>query len=166
MTKTSDTAKIGKILNVKGFFTQYRYIQGRTLAELESILGYEQGRLEDGIMGGFLMKIPTPPEFELYGYSQVAGHKWDSPDHHSHHQRNSVDRNYLKKYLSNEVFTLTGPLSLVKVFPIIRHDSSKGNDEQYPPGSGVPQWSLTSELPIKITTVVKNYPNGVLDLNF
>ena len=48
---------------------------GRTLQELENILGFHKGRLSEGIVVVALLQIPSKTQFELLGYTQVTGHK-------------------------------------------------------------------------------------------
>jgi hypothetical protein len=48
------------------------------LQELENILGFHKGRLSKGIVVAALLQIPSKPQFELLGYTQVAGHKINS----------------------------------------------------------------------------------------
>ena len=47
--------QLNQINQIKGCITQERYIKGRSLTELERILGFEKGRLDKGIVVAGLM---------------------------------------------------------------------------------------------------------------
>ena len=51
--------KINDIMLVRGCITQEHYIKGRSLGELERILGFEKGRLENGIIVAALIQLPA-----------------------------------------------------------------------------------------------------------
>jgi hypothetical protein len=139
---------INKTILVKGCITQERYIKGRSLAELERLLGFEKGRLEKGIVVAALIQLPAAHQFELLGYSQVAEHKSKAID------PKKLDVNKLKEMVIKEAFTLVGNKRLVKVIANKPHNTKVDNDIQYPPGLGVPQWKLTTALPARVTGIV------------
>lgn len=136
--------KINDIMLVRGCITQEHYIKGRSLGELERILGFEKGRLENGIIVAALIQLPTAHQFEFLGYSQVAEHK------HKEIDPKKLDIGKLKQIVLNDTFTLSGHKRLVKVIANKPHDKSRDNDEQYPPGLGVPQWKLTANISARI----------------
>ena len=136
-----------QIIQVKGCITQERYIKGKTLPELERLLGFESGRLDKGIVVAALIELPTPHQFELLGYSQVAEHKFN-PD-----KTKGLDVNKLKELLRKEVFMLTGSKRLVKVIANKPHNDKLDNDTQYPPGQGVPQWKLNTPLAARVIAI-------------
>ena len=39
---------IGDKIEIRGFVTQYKYLGGRTLFQMESLLGFQSGRLSNG----------------------------------------------------------------------------------------------------------------------
>ena len=131
-----------------GFFTQQKFIAGQTLTELERRLGYRTGRLSQGAYVYRAEVLPANSDFELYGYSQIPGDRSNSADgQYSRSKADEIwgtanyDLNKLKNMARNG-WRLTGPDSLVKVIPVIRHSSK----EEYPPGSGVPQWRITNAI--------------------
>lgn len=132
---------------VNGCITQEHYIKGRSLSDLEQILGFERGRLQAGIVVAALIQVPNINQFQLLGYSQVAEHKFKGND-------KGLDINKLKEMVMKDVFTTIGHKRLVKVIANKPHNAGKDNDVQYPPGQGVPQWKLTTPLPARITGVV------------
>lgn len=45
------------MIEVRGCITQERYIKGRSLAELERLLGFQKGRLDNGIVVATLIQL-------------------------------------------------------------------------------------------------------------
>ena len=134
------------VMFVGGCITQDKFLKGRTLAELESILGYHQGRLSTGMTVVALLQIPGPNDFKLLGYSQVAEHRFNMPS--------QLDVDKLKQLVMNTAFALDGPNRLVKVLPNTRHNNDLSDDDQYPSGQGIPQWKLTSRIPSRVVAIV------------
>jgi len=95
-----------------------------------------------------LIQLPTINQFDLLGYSQVAGHKFGSD------ATAGLDVPKLKEMVLRNSFTLVGNKRLVKVLPNTRHNEQLNNDLQYPPGLGVPQWKLTSRVSARVVSVV------------
>ena len=139
---------ISEMIQIKGCITQEHYIKGRSLAELERILGFQTGRLDKGIVVAVLTQLPAAHQFELLGYSQVAQHK------HSPDAVKGLDVKKLKEIVLKEAFTLFGYKRLVKVMANQSHNNQLDNDAQYPPGQGVPQWKLTSPVDAKVVAIV------------
>lgn len=137
-----------QFLIVRGCITQEKYIKGRTLPELESILGFHSGRLAKGATVAALLQVPGKSGFELLGYSQVAEHKFNKE------ALKGLDTDKLKELLLREVFTTVGTNRLVKVIATTEHAKDMNDDDQYPPGWGIPQWKLTSPLPAQVISVV------------
>ena len=131
-------------LTVRGCITQEKYIKGRTLPELENILGFHAGRLAQGATVAALLQVPTKSQFNLLGYTQVAEHRI------SKEAFNGLDTDKLKDLLLRETFTTVGANRLVKVIAKTGHSKEMSDDEQYPPGWGVPQWKLTAEMPAQV----------------
>lgn len=139
---------INEIIQVKGCITQERYIKGKTLPELEHLLGFQKGRLDTGIVVAALIQLPSLQQFELLGYSQVAEHKF------SNDATKGLDVIKLKEMVLRDTFTTSGSKRLIKVMANTPHNDHLQNDIQYPPGLGVPQWKLTSRMPARIITIV------------
>lgn len=137
-----------QIIQIKGCITQEHYIKGRSLPELEHLLGFESGRLDKGIVIAALTQLPAVHQFELLGYSQVAEHR------HNSDATKGLDIKKLKEMVLKETFTLFGYKRLVKVMANQPHNDQLDNDVQYPPGQGVPQWKLTSALSAKVVAIV------------
>jgi len=131
-------------LTVHGCITQEKYIKGRTLSELESILGFHAGRLAQGATVAALLQVPSKSQFNLLGYTQVAEHKINQQTF------KGLDTDKLKDLLLGETFTTVGVNRLVKVLAKTNHSKEMNDDEQYPPGWGVPQWKLTAEMPAQV----------------
>jgi hypothetical protein len=143
--------QINDIVLRKGFITQDKFLLGQTLIDLEKRLGYKTGRFLKGIWVGVCLKLPGQAQFDVKGYSQVAGHKEMNLE--------GVEVDQVRKIALSRMRT-DGPDRVVKVFPAIGHDTNLTNDEQYPPGLGIPQWDLTTPLPFRIISFVSDYPMG------
>jgi hypothetical protein len=90
--------------------------------------------------------LPRLDEFELAAYSITAQHRLAIPS----------GLNIVKlKQLAASSWSLVGLERLVKVLPFSPHNSSMRDDDQYPPGEGVPQWRLTSLLPATVSAELK-----------
>lgn len=142
---------IGDRTRVKGYVTKEKLLKGKTVGEIERILGYHVGRLRSGATFLALVRTPIPGEFSLGGYSQVADHRATPPT--------GLDLDKIAQ-LAAASFATHGGGRLVKVFPSNAHNPAMGNDEQYPPGAGCPQWKLIREIEATVTAVVADYPNG------
>lgn len=131
-----------------GFVTQLKFLNGRTLLQIEGLLGFHGGRLAAGATIFALARLPNIEEFETQGYSQVAGHRHRPPA--------GLDPLALRK-MAMRAWTLTGGDSLVKLTPQTQHNEAIANDAQYPPGRGVPQWKLTRLIPARVVAVLQQY---------
>src|SRR5262245_1975223 len=100
---------LNDIIQIKGCITQEIFIKGKTLPEIERILGFQKGRLDKGIVVAALLQLPAVNQFELLGYSQVAEHKFNKA------ATDGLDKNKLKDTLLRNTFTLSGNKRLVKV---------------------------------------------------
>ncbi len=140
---------------IKGCITKEICLSGRTLSEIERILGFHKGRLAKGMVVLALTRKPKANEFEFGGYTQVASHHFEE-----NYGGVALDESKAKENIIKNVFKTHGPNRLVKVLPNIRHDLAMSDDHQYPPGLGVPQWNLTKEIEMKVVGIVNEYPDG------
>jgi hypothetical protein len=142
---------VGDKTFVSGYVTKDKFILGRTLQEIEKILGFQSGRLQQGIFVLALDRLPQENEFQLAAYSTIAEHHFVLP----------TDLN-IDKIKSNAAasWSLTGPDRLVKVRAVTPHDPNLDLDEQYPPGQGAPQWKLLARIPATCIAVVNGYPDA------
>lgn len=147
---------------LKGFFTKQIYLQGQTLVEIERRLGFDSGRLSQGAWFAAATVLPNPHEFEFAGYSQVAGHHTSEQygDINNPKNKHEEDAYILQKKAIINTWKIYGSDRLVKVIPMIGHSYHMGQDYQYPPGSGIPQWRIISPIYCKGICMVKDYPNG------
>lgn len=148
--------QVGKPLpfRAKGYITERKYLWG-TVAEIEKKIGYHSGRLRTGFFVAHLDRIPNLDEFDLAGYSNVAEHRFASSGLTS-----KIDVNKVKQMALDKMQKI-GSKNLIKIFANTRHNASMSNDDQYPPGDGVPQWKLTKEMSM---TVIKEVPANSLGL--
>jgi hypothetical protein len=116
-------------VRVSGFVTKEKFIAGRTLLEIEDILGYRRGRFAKGIVVVHPTRLPLASEFDLAAYSMVAEHRYKQPD--------GLDIGKMKQNAIAS-WALLGPERLVKVRPNTPHDQELEPEMQYPPGRGAP----------------------------
>jgi hypothetical protein len=143
--------RVGDRVKVSGYLTKEKFVVGRTLIEMEDILGYQRGRFAEGIVVAHPTRLPLASEFETAGYSMVAKHKYNQP----------TELN-LEKLKQNAMasWATFGWERLVKVWPNMPPDDKLDRDTQYPPGDGAPQWNLTAEIDGIVVDVVDRYPDG------
>ena len=61
----------------EGYITCYKFVAGRSLEDVERILGLKVGELAGGAYLYEFMRSPSASEFELRGYTQCpAGENW------------------------------------------------------------------------------------------
>ena len=61
-----------------GYCTTFKFIVGRTPVEIEEIVGFARGsKLVAGADILVIDPLPLPPQFELRGYSQMPGGRFD-----------------------------------------------------------------------------------------
>ena len=142
---------IGDILAVSGCYTKEKFIAGRTLQEIEPILGFHAGRLAQGMAVVALMRLPELAEFDLAAYSNVATHRYVTPT--------GLNLEKLKAEALASWRT-EGFERVVKVLSALRHDKEMELDIQYPPGQGAPQWNLKVPLMGRVVGIVNQYPDG------
>jgi hypothetical protein len=147
---------VGALISVKGFVTQEKYILGRNLNEIEDILGFNKTRLSQGVVIAALLRLPNPGDFQLAGYSQVAAHH--TAEQYGRNLEGKFDINVLTKNLQQEVWSLYNSNRLIKVMPVAQHNNLMTDDEQYPPGQGVPQWKLVNPISAKVIAAINDYP--------
>jgi hypothetical protein len=111
-----------KLDKVGGYFTCLRAIRAKTPAEMEAILGFENGTFSSGVSVWRLNSLPEPGDFNLRGYTQSPG-------------GDPFDGLVIRRS------DLSRPQFLAK----------DGTPARYPPGLGVEQWELKKDLLISAT---------------
>lgn len=139
---------VGQNIAVRGFVTKQKYLAGRSLLELERTLGFHVGRLANGATFAALNQLPQAQEFETRGYSQVADHRHATPP--------SLDMAAIKR-MAIASWAPSGPERLIKVMAVTAHNAGMTDDDQYPPGTGVPQWKLVAPIPATVIAVLQRH---------
>lgn len=161
---------VGQFTEVYGFITQEKFLRGKSLAELENLLGFQTGRLAQGAVILALKQLPAPEQFIFGGYTQVAEHHFQEQYGDKSNLKQSQgenDRDYrtrilkIKNNIIKTVWAETGPERLVKVKAITPHNNNMHNDEQYPPGQGIPQWKLIAGISARVVAEIYDYPSGL-----
>lgn len=138
--------QVGQTIMKRGFFTKALYLRSQPSHELERRLGYRTGRFSQGWVLFFMEEELSETDFEFRGYSQMSdgvaqGHLPNPPDPRNS-ERWLSDNNYdiprLKQKVAREVFKYAGPERLAKAVP----NAGEFGENDYPPGSGIPQWSI------------------------
>ncbi len=133
---------INDTLFVKGCVTREWFLLGKSLPEMEAILGYRPGRLDPGAWLLALNRLPANDEFKFAGYTHWPGGKPTS----GARPALAFDEEKVKNQIRSEKWRLSGPDRLVKVIPVTPHSDI----ETYPVGRGAEQWILTREIPATV----------------
>lgn len=139
---------IGDSRDVYGYITLDKFLVGRGMAEVERNLGFHAGRLSRGAAFIKLMRLPALTEFDLAAYSITAQHQYTAPT--------GYDLDKLKAIAASQ-WNLSGGNRLVKVIPVIGHDATMRDEDQYPVGAGVPQWRLVTKTGIPGIVVAETH---------
>jgi hypothetical protein len=161
---------IGQSSDVYGFITQEKFLRGKNLSELEDLLGFQKGRLKEGAVILALKQLPAAEQFDFGGYTQVADHHFKEQFGNNslvNKAQGETDSDHkaritkVKNVLIKSVWAETGPERLVKVKAVTPHDNNIHEDEQYPPGQGIPQWKLKAGIPARVVAEIHDYPSGI-----
>jgi hypothetical protein len=158
----------------RGYVTTLISVINRPSDELERRLGYNSGRLAQGWALLLLKQSVTGGEFEFAGYTHLSGGRIGNP-----HLGNSRPRvqddlqtmladpsGFATRFAQNN-FVLSGPNRIVKIIPTGTADPALSEPDQYPVGTGIPQWILTREKLFLVAVVVptgRRYSGGGIDM--
>lgn len=136
-------------ITLTGFFTSQGWLRGRSLDELERLLGYRTGRLSiAGAAVYAFTRVPENWEFELQGYTNVSGGlqtdpAWVRSDRAAakyHAATGTLDSETIRKNMVRANMTVNGSDRRVKVKPLLVDPN-----DPYPPGAGIPQWRVSDK---------------------
>jgi hypothetical protein len=158
MSQQEGRMKVGDIVRLGGYYTKARFFRGVSATEIERRIGYHSGRLARGWYLLFLLDPLQFSDFEVRGYSQMSGgvpqgHLPNPPDRRNSEQRlraEGYDLDRIKKETVTDTFCLRGADRLAKVIPF----AGEFGENDYPPGSGIPQWTLTTIKQFKVAAFV------------
>jgi hypothetical protein len=154
----------GSVHQMTGFCTQALPLRGKSLNELEDLLGYRRGRLAAGATILFLEKLLTPDDIQLAGYSYfsdgaVGGHKL-APADRDPYRMESVLKSEMgwsdahlraqKQKMIGTKIVVSGFDRLAKVIPTTGHSAG----EEYPPGKGIFQVKVVRPLSFRVKGVI------------
>jgi len=140
----------GTFLKAKGFVTRLIFVVNGPARELEARIGDHRGRLDRGWSLLLLKEKVAPGEIALAGYSHLTGGRIGPPEQGLARQTveadaaGFLDMGGVKRSLA-ESFVFAGPQRIVKIIPATGHDPAMREPDQYPVGSGIPQWILLTE---------------------
>ncbi len=150
--------QVGSTAFRAGFVTRQINIQGQSLAEIETRLGFHKGRLSKGAYFLVAEELPKNEGFLFAGYTQVADHR--TANVYGNINNDSDPYYDGRKSRIAQSWSLSGTDRLVKVIPVTEHDENMSPDQQYVPGSGIPQWKLTRAIQFRVEAFVNDYPSG------
>ncbi len=140
-------ATVPAVITLRGFFTSQKWLRGKTLDEMELLLGYRTGRLTTlGAAAYAFTRVPENWEFEVAGYTNVSGGTerpagWVEADRKAAaYYANTGMRNSetVLKDNARASMTVYGENRLIKVKPLLDDPL-----DTYPPGHGIPQWRVS-----------------------
>lgn len=133
-------------VEMTGYCTKAAFLRGKTLPELERLIGYGDGRLAGGATIFFLRQLPAPDDFQLAGYNYfsdgaVRGHKLTPAGRDPYRMENllrkegwsDADIRAYKQKMIGTSMVIDGPDRLAKLVPVI----TERPGEDYPPGPGI-----------------------------
>jgi hypothetical protein len=136
---------------IAGCVTLLKFVQERSLSELERRLGFSSGALMEGAHILRVVELPEVEGFECYGYSTHPSNILETAggyDEKKVRERfGDLDRWRIKE-LARSNWKVNGPNSLVKIRAI-----GKGAVD-YPSGSGVPQWKLHAQVEAQLLATI------------
>ena len=152
---------LGSRTSMGGYATKMIYIAGQQPQELEDRIGYHRGRLAQGFLVLVLDDRIVPSEIELVGHSHFSGGRIGHPKltgritaEDSLRQAFGGGLVSRQKQLLAQTLNTGGSDTVVKVLPSIRHDPAMPDYEQYPVGTGIPQFNLTTKKNFVVRAVV------------
>lgn len=150
----------GTFIKAKGFVTRLISVINRPASRLEDLIGYHRGRLALGWSLLLLKEAVEPSDIILAGYSHFSGGRIGHPSQGAARMTvdssaaTTLDMGRVKRSLADS-FVLTGPQRIVKLIPIMEHDPTMREPEQYPVGRGIPQWILACEKTFIVAATVQ-----------
>lgn len=141
--------KPGDIVIVSGTFHKADAIAGRTMLEVEFLLGFRNRRLAEGMAVVALLQMPTLEQFDVACLSKEANHQIELPPGFDLAQAKARDM---------KTWATAGPNRLVKVLPFKRHSNFMNSDVLYKPGLGALQWIARCPLAAQVEAVLTDYP--------
>jgi hypothetical protein len=143
------SAAVAPIITLRGFFTSQKWLRGRSLSEIELLVGYRAGRLSTlgASVYGFT-RVPDYWEFELAGYTNVSGGlemdpAWVAQEQLAaayHANTGMAGAATRLKNNARSSMTVLGPDRLIKVKPLLEDPF-----DSYPAGHGIPQWRVSKK---------------------
>lgn len=135
-----------------GFVTPLLSVINQSAGELERRIGYASGRMAKGWALLFLKENVEGHEFRYAGYSHFSGGRIGHPRGGDARTRVEDDLAKLVGSVADmrakgaaRIFQLTGPNRIVKLIPTADENADLETHENYPVGTGIPQFILTEQ---------------------
>ena len=142
-------ATVPGVITLRGFFTSQKWLRGKTLDQMEVLLGYRTGRLSTlGAAVYAFTRAPENWEFEVAGYTNVSGgmsisSDWVEADRKAAAYYAKTGMRSSETVLKDNArasMTIDGENRLIKIKPLLDDPF-----DTYPPGHGIPQWRVSTE---------------------
>ena len=142
----------GGLVLAGGFVTPLLWLINKPPSDIEARIGYAPGRLGAGFVLLFLKEQVAGDEFAYAGHSHFSGGRIGHPRLGESRERVETDLARLvsdvaamRRRQAATIFQLFGSHRIVKLVPIAPEDPRRPDHENYPVGSGIPQFILTVE---------------------
>ena len=143
---------------VTGYVVPKEFIAGKSLTEIERLVGFKSGRLKNGAAFAQLRSLPPRTDLDYYGSSQTPDHKWEKD------RQKIINRGVAvvgHADLSDAAYHYLQPTTkLIKIIALSDPDPLSTLNQNWPRGSGVMQFKLKSPKGAVIVDVISNYPQG------
>jgi hypothetical protein len=128
------SAAVPLTIPLRGFFTSQRWLLGKTLSEIELLIGYRPGRIST--LGAAVYGFPRVPEnweFEVRGYTNVSGGltmdpAWTAADRSAAAYYAKTGMRSSETVLKDNArasMVILGPNRLIKVKPLLEDPSTR-----------------------------------------
>lgn len=153
MSATEPAPELGQPISKGGCVTRFIAIGARDPATLDDAIGYGKGTMAAGFKLAVLMEPIRANHLLFAAYTHASGGRWGLPEltpdedrkrpsvHEGMVKSGQYDVPRLQEQFAQDPDNLLGPRRIVKVIPDNQPSSAIPRDD-YPRGSGIPQWIL------------------------
>jgi hypothetical protein len=157
----------GAILSLSGLVTLQRFVQGRSLSDIERMLGYTRGYFSEGAIAAVATTLPEIDGFFPIGIASSADGKGGSSEAINKASKDSEYEVRLKlmKESARNTWSLQGISRLVSFMPKSQMNTHLNSGQFTQGGRMIPQWHILRDkaIPFRVTAVVEGYPNALFE---
>lgn len=153
--------KLGDIKNLDGFIAIKQDLQGKSLHQIESTLGFRFETFRNGA-AIFLLElyelqnlISGKVNFDCLGDTRVPGHQFKEYSYNKGLDQSVLNNNIL-------IYLRSMKPELVKIKPLIDryYFGNENYDLLFPSGTGVIQLKLKNHCDFRVISIIEDYPHG------